>query len=157
MKSREEKMLKKQIASKSKIEVLNGTVKQGSKKKGAAKKAAKPSKAVKAARPAVEVKTRKGAKLPRTAKEVANVTTGGNSTSAQVAPTNVQPTPTPQKYKFEVGTKFMLGTTIFHVKKSYADSNTEFRKLWSLENGEEVVELASLMRDKGEMDFRIVQ
>ena len=109
------------------------------------------------------VHTRPGAKLPRAATEVhsLNKHSTDNVTNATVVETKpavvVDPAQKIAQYRFEVGTKYMLDTTIFHVKKAYADSNTEFRKLWSLENGEEVVELSSLMRDKFDQSFHLVE
>jgi hypothetical protein len=82
---------------------------------------------------------------------------------AKVDPVTPAPVPQPgpqpvsiENYKFDIGTRFMLDTNIYTVKAGYNDSNTEFRKIYCHEMGEEVVQLESLMADKQNPSFRVI-
>lgn len=59
---------------------------------------------------------------------------------------------------FPVGTKFVLDGTIYSVKDSSKDGPTEMRTLASVEHGEEVLTLASLINLASQSkEFKVIE
>jgi pyruvate/2-oxoglutarate dehydrogenase complex dihydrolipoamide acyltransferase (E2) component len=113
------------------------------------------------------VKARPGARLPRVANQVHQL--NAQSTDTQSNSGIQTPAPAPaateqerlDNYRFQIGSKYMMDAdtqspTIFTVKNAYKDSNMEFRKVFSIEMGLEVIDLSALMRDKYEPGFKLV-
>jgi hypothetical protein len=170
-------MFTKTIPGYSAPKVLNPTKK--TKKKSVKKAAPKKTKSASGTKKRVtrsadskienadKTSTRAGARMPRVAKQVHSL---NNSSTDSQSNSNIQtpppaPTVSPEarlnNYRFEIGTKYMMdcdtpSPCIYTVKNAYKDSMMEFRKVWSLENGLEVIDLASLMRDKYEEGFLLI-
>jgi hypothetical protein len=171
-------MFTKTIPGRSALEVLNPTKK--TKKKKTPKTIKKIAPAVKKTASkkrttrvdskienADKTSTRSGARLPRVANQVHSVNNSGTDSQSNSNIPTPPPAPaaTPEErlrnYRFEIGTKYMMdcdtpSPCIYTVKNAYKDSTMEFRKVWSLENGLEVIDLSRLMQDKYEPGFMLI-
>ena len=61
-----------------------------------------------------------------------------------------------KSFNFPLHSKFMLGERLYTVRASYSDSNTEWRKV-IVDGNEEIIMLKSLMKDKSDPTFVIIQ
>ena len=148
-------MIKKAIPTRGKIKILNAPKKSSKKSSEPLVKKASIQSPVSLPEK-TEIKTRPGARLPTITPNVTTIKdTDVKSGSVINTPAPNGPV-TVKNYRFEIGSKFMLDTTIFTVKAAYSDMNTEFRKVWSLDNGMEIIELSSLMKDKNELGFKLI-
>lgn len=114
-------------------------------KRSAAKKTAPKKKANKKNPKTVEVKT-------------------SQETAIIAKPQPVVNNPTPvstkdkMKYNFRVGSKYMLDGTIYTVKELYdQDVNTKQIRIWSTENGAEVIMLETMMKERKDPNFIVIE
>jgi len=62
-----------------------------------------------------------------------------------------------QSEMFPVGYKYLLGSAIYTITKTYKEDNTEMRKIVSDSGGAEILTVDSLIKDTKEHNFKLIQ